>query len=59
MQVGTHDGVVVSSIDDTAVAAAESREDARKTVGGSFGFGRRKAPPVVRCLNTAASGGAE
>ena len=57
MQVGTHDGVVVSSIDDTAVAAAESREDARKTVGA--GFGRRKAPPVVRCLNTAASGGAE
>ena len=58
MQVGTHDGVVVSSIDDTAVAA-ENREDARKTVGGSAGFGRRKAPPVVRCLNTAASGGPE
>ena len=57
MQVGTHDGVVVSSIDDTAVVAAESREDARKTVGA--GFGRRKAPPVVRCLNTAASGGPE
>ena len=44
VQVGPHDGVVSSSIDDTAaaaLAAERSREDAWKTVGGggNIGFG--------------------
>ena len=41
MQVGPHDGVVSSSIDDTAaaLAAERSREDAWKTVGGGGNIG--------------------